>query len=410
MTDNYKPVAKKERLVVLDVLRGFALIGIVFANVLSWSGLKFMLISDIQDLGDFSTDIFLYKLLKYFVDTKFYTIFSLLFGIGFSMQISKYKDSPGFIPLYRRRLALLFIIGAIHAIFWSGDILTLYALVGFILIMFRNIETKKFLTVGIGLLFIPMITDIIYMFSFANNLEVLPKIALKVYPDMLPSEIVSAFQSGEFITTIKANLHNLVWRWFDFIPSGRPFKILALFLLGFYMYKINFFNNFAIKWKNFIFLFVIGITFTTISINLGGSIAVFSRDWGNVLYKFLHEIGQFSLGFSYMVLLTLLVKQFPNFFGWFLLKNYGRMSLTSYIGQTVLGIIVFYPMIAFGYFATLSLTNVYLITIIILIFQIGFSILWLKYFAFGPIEYLWRCAINKKWYPLLIKKVKRKYE
>jgi len=404
MTENYKPVSKKNRLVVLDVLRGFALIGIAFANVLSWSGIKFMLIADIQDLGDFSTDVFLYKLLKYFVDTKFYTIFSLLFGIRFSMQISKYKDSPGFIPLYRRRLALLFIIGAIHATFWSGDILTLYALVGFILILFRDMETKKFLTVGIGLLFVPMLTDIIYMFTFASNLEVLPKIALKVYPDMLPGEIVSGFQSGEFITTIKTNLHNLVWRWFDFIPSGRPFKILALFLLGFYMYKINFFNDFATKWKNFIILFVIGMTFTTISINLGGSIAVFSRDWGNVLYKVLHEIGQFSLGFSYMVLITLLVKQFPNFFVWFLLKNYGRMSLTSYVGQTVLGIIVFYPMIAFGYFATLSLTNVYLITIMILIFQIGFSILWLKYFAFGPIEYLWRCAINKKWYPLLIKK------
>ena len=404
MTENYKPVSKKERLVVLDVLRGFALIGIAFANVLSWSGIKFMLISDIQDLGDFSTDVFLYKLLKYFVDTKFYTIFSLLFGVGFSMQISKYKDSPGFIPLYRRRLALLFIIGAIHATFWSGDILTLYALVGFILILFRDMETKKFLTVGIGLLFVPMITDIIYMFIFASNLEALPKIALKVYPDMLPGEIISGFQSGEFITTIKTNLHNLVWRWFDFIPSGRPFKILALFLLGFYMYKINFFNDFATKWKNFIILFVIGMTFTTISINLGGSIAVFSKDLGNVFYKVLHEIGQFSLGFSYMVLITLLVKQFPNFFVWFLLKNYGRMSLTSYVGQTVLGIIVFYPMIAFGYFATLSLTNVYLITIMILIFQIGFSILWLKYFAFGPIEYLWRCSINKKWYPLLIKK------
>ncbi len=402
MADNYKPIEKKERLVVLDVLRGFALAGILYANILSWSGLKFMLIADIQDLGDFSTDVFLYKLLKYFVDTKFYTIFSLLFGIGFSMQISKYKDSPGFIPLYRRRLALLFIIGAIHATFWSGDILTLYALVGFVLILFRNMEPKKLFKIAIALLLVPMITDIIYMFTFAADIEAMPKIALKVYPDMLPGEIISGFQSGEFITTIKTNLHNLVWRWFDFIPSGRPFKILALFLLGFYLYKIDFFNEFATKWKNFFILFIVGIVFTTISINLGGSIAVFSKDWGNVLYKLLHEIGQFSLGFSYMVLLTLLVNKFPNFFVWYLLKNYGRMSLTSYIGQTVIGIFIFYPMFAFGYFAQLSLTDVYIISVFVLIFQIGFSILWLKYFAFGPVEYLWRCAINKKWFPLRI--------
>ncbi len=402
MSENYKPIDKKERLVVLDVLRGFALVGILYANLLSWSGLKFMLISDIQALGDFSTDVFFYNLLKYFVDTKFYTIFSLLFGIGFSMQITKYKDSPGFIPLYRRRLALLFIIGAIHATFWSGDILTLYALVGFILILFRNMDTNKLFKVALVLLLVPMITDIIYMFTFATDIESMPKIALKVYPDMLPGEIVSAFQSGEFITTIKTNLHNLMWRWFDFIPSGRPFKILALFLMGFYLYRINFFNEFATKWKNFFILFAIGMVFTTISINLGGSIAVFSKDWGNVLYKLLHEIGQFSLGFSYMVLLTLLVNKFPNFFVWYLLKNYGRMSLTSYIGQTVIGIFIFYPMFAFGYFASLSLTNVYIISIFVLIFQIGFSIIWLKYFAFGPVEYLWRCAINKKWFPLRI--------
>lgn len=407
MADTFKPINKKERLVILDVLRGFALVGILFANILSWSGIKFMLISDIQALGDFSTDVLLYNLLKYFVDTKFYTIFSILFGIGFSMQITKYKNAPGFIPLYRRRLVLLFVIGLMHAILWSGDILTLYALVGFILVMFRNMETKNFFKISMLLLLVPMVADVIYMFTFAADIESMPKIALKVYPDVYPTDVVSAFQSGELLTTLKMNLHNLVWRWFDFIPSGRPFKVLALFMLGYYFYKVNFFSDFAAKWKNFIFLFVIGMGFTVVSIEMGGSIAVFSKDWGNVLFKVLHEIGQFSLAISYMVLLNLLVKKFPNFFVWYLLKNYGRMSLTSYIGQTVIGIIVFYPIIAFGYFATLSLTDVYTIAILILIFQIAISILWLKYFAFGPIEYLWRCAIHKEWFRLLIKKDKK---
>jgi len=152
MADTYKPIEKKERLIVLDVLRGFALMGILFANILSWSGIKFMLISNIHQLGDFTSDTHLYHLLKYFVDTKFYTIFSILFGIGFSMQITKYKDSPGFIPLYRRRLALLFVIGLIHASMWSGDILTLYALVGFVLVLFRNLEPKKLFKISIILL------------------------------------------------------------------------------------------------------------------------------------------------------------------------------------------------------------------------------------------------------------------
>jgi uncharacterized protein len=277
----------------------------------------------------------------------------------------------------------------------------LYALIGFLLVMFRNMETKNFLKISIMLLIAPMLADIIYMFTFASGVESMPKIALKVYSDISPTEVVSAFQSGEFFPTLKMNLHNLAWRWFDFIPSGRPFKVLALFMLGFYLYRVNFFSGFAAKWKNFFILFIIGMLFTSISIEMGGSIAVFSKDWGNVFYKVLHEIGQFGLAISYMVLLNLLVRKFPNFFVWYLLKNYGRMSLTSYIGQTFIGIIVFYPMIAFGYFASLSLTDVYLVALFILVFQISFSILWLKYFAFGPIEYLWRCAIYKKWFPIL---------
>ncbi len=407
MATTIKPTSTKERLVILDVLRGFALMGILFANILSWSGIKFLPIEEIKNLGDFTTDVFLYHLLKYFVDTKFYTIFSILFGIGFSMQITKYKDEPGFIPLYRRRLALLFLIGAIHATFWSGDILTLYALVGFVLVMFRNMETKKFFTYSMMLLAVPILLDIVYMFTFAKGLETLPHTALKVYPDMSPAEVVAGFQSGNFITTIQTNLHNLFWRWFDFIPTGRPFKVLALFMLGFYMYKVQFFTGFGAKWKNFIILFVTGLLFTGISIEIGGSIAAFSKDWHNILHKVLHEIGQFTLAISYMVLLNLLVKKSPNFFGWYLLKNYGRMSLSSYIGQTVIGILVFYPMIAFGYFGKLSLTDVYTLAIFILAFQIIFSIVWFKFFAFGPVEYLWRCAIYKKWFPLLIKKDKK---
>ena len=119
MSENLKPTGKKDRIVVLDVLRGFALVGILFANILSWSGIKFMPIDDIIALGDFKIDTLLYKLLKFFVDTKFYTIFSLLFGIGFSLQFSKNKNTPGFIPMYLRRLTILFFIGCIHA--FSGQ-------------------------------------------------------------------------------------------------------------------------------------------------------------------------------------------------------------------------------------------------------------------------------------------------
>ncbi|MCK5102169.1 MAG: hypothetical protein KAR17_05115, partial [Cyclobacteriaceae bacterium] len=80
-----QPTKAKERVVFLDVLRGFALVGILFANILSWSGIKFLPFQEIINLGNIEIDQELYQYLKFFIDTKFYTIFSLLFGVGFYM-------------------------------------------------------------------------------------------------------------------------------------------------------------------------------------------------------------------------------------------------------------------------------------------------------------------------------------
>jgi uncharacterized protein len=110
------------------------------------------------------------------------------------------------------------------------------------------------------------------------------------------------------------------------------------------------------------------------------------------------------LSLAYVCILARLVDAFPKFlvFGW--LKNYGRMSLTSYLGHTFFGIIVFYPIIAWGFFGVLSLEQVYYLAFGILAAQLLFSNLWFIWFSFGPIEYLWRCAIFGKWFPLRKKK------
>jgi len=403
MPEILKPTTQKDRIVVLDVLRGFALVGILFANILSWSGLKFMPIAHIEALGDFHVDVILYKLLKFFVDTKFYTIFSILFGIGFSLQFARNKNTAGFIPMYIRRLGILLVIGMIHAFFWSGDILTLYAIMGFLLILFRNVEPSNLLKYSVVLLALPIVFDIIFMFTVNHETAHATKTALTVYNDMTPDEVVAGFQSGNWDTTIKTNLHNLKWRWFAFIPSGRPFKVLGLFILGFYLYSTGFFNKIGKQWKAFFAFMIIGTVFTTLSILIGGSVAKFPTEWKNIGHNILHEIGQVSLSLSYMVLLTILVNRFKNFFVWDLLKNYGRKSMSSYLGHTFINILIFYPVIAWGLFATQSLKNVYLIAVGVLTFQLVFSWVWLKFFAFGPIEWLWKCLTYGKWFPILKK-------
>ena len=401
MVEKSQLVPVTKRIILLDVIRGFALVGILFANILSWSGIKFLPFDTIKSFGNFTGDSTIYHYLKFFVDTKFYTIFSLLFGIGFSLQISRNRDNPAFPAFYARRLILLLFIGTFHALIWSGDILMLYALMGLLILSMRNLSEKQVLKTAIILFFAPLVLDVVYMYTFVSDIQSLPKTALKVYPDMSPAEVVAGFQSTNFLTVLKTNFHNVIWRWYDFIPTGRPFKVLGLFMLGSYLYSSGYFEKTVSKVKTLIVWLVLGFGLTFLSINyLHGSVASYSRTWFDIFSKFIHETGQISLALSYISIIAILLKWIPNFFFWNVLKSYGRMSLTSYIGHSILGIIVFYPIIGFSFFGRLSLEDVYYIALIILLFQFTFSVLWFKWFKFGPIEWAWRCLTYKKLFPI----------
>jgi uncharacterized protein len=395
-----QPTKAKERVVFLDILRGFALVGILFANILSWSGIKFLPFENIINLGNADVDAKLYQYIKFFVDTKFYTIFSLLFGVGFYLQISKNADNPAFPRMYMKRLSILLFIGICHSLIWSGDILMLYALMGMILLAFRKVPVKNALAIGLSFYFLPIVLDMIYMYTFASDLPQLAKTALKVYPDITPDHVVAAFQSERFHTVFKMNFHNVLWRWYDFIPSGRPLKVLGLFFLGYFLYSKDFFTVHAQKWKFIILFLSLGLVFTGITMVMKGGVTSFSKNWADLFDKLIHEVAQLSLALGYICVLSKLVDTFPKFFAFNWLKNYGRMSLTSYLGHTVLGILVFYPIFAWGYFGKLTLEKVYYLALVILAFQLLFSSLWFRFFHFGPVEWLWRCATFGKWFPI----------
>ena len=404
LSPSLQPVKGKDRIVFLDILRGFALFGILFANLLTWSGLKYLPIEDIIKLGNFDVDRNIYQIMKFFVDTKFYTLFSILFGVGFMLQISKNRENPTFPKLYLWRMILLLTLGVIHSLIWSGDILSLYALMGMMLLALRNIPVQKTLWVGLSLFFLPVLLSIIDMYSFAKDLPEIPKTALLVYPDMTPQEVKAGFQSTDPWIVLQTNLHSLMYRWLSFIPDGRPFKVLGLFFLGGYLYSIQFFTVHAKKWKLFALFFAIGAVFSFASLKIEGSVASYSRNWTDVLDKLLHEVGQLSLSLSYICILSKLVDAFPKFILFTWLKNYGRMSLTSYLGHTIISILIFYPVVGLGYFGNLTLENTYYVAILILVIQLMFSNIWFNFFSFGPVEWAWRCATYRKWFPIRIKK------
>ena len=159
MTTRSVPVGLNEREHFMDALRGFAILGIFVANL---SGLSFYDPNDTTSGWHFpELDKQMLFLQHVFIEGKFYSIFSLLFGWGLALQIKRTQASSGdsVSPIIFRRLFFMLLIGLVHvAVIWNGDIITLYALTGFVLILLIRIEPNKLFILGVVSLFIPILS------------------------------------------------------------------------------------------------------------------------------------------------------------------------------------------------------------------------------------------------------------
>ncbi|NPD45367.1 DUF418 domain-containing protein [Lentimicrobium sp. S6] len=390
MPTKQSPTKGKNRVEAIDALRGFAVLGILLANIMSFSGVRFLPFTEIKLWPSFETDLMIYKLIGIFVDTKFYTIFSLLFGIGFYFQFHKNRNNQAeFMPIYYRRLGFLILFGAIHSFFWSGDILMIYAFVGFLFTLFRNLKPKQLFTVSALAFMMPLLIDIFMLMWKPGFMNPEKSLALKTHLDIEPTQLVEPFMNGSFWEVTKMNWHNLLWRWFDLLPSGRPFKLLSLFILGYYLMYTGYFQEKAHSVKRLVIYSILGLGLTLLSKQVGGSMGQFPSTWNDILYKFLFSFGQINMAFAYISIITILYKTKIGENMMSGLKFAGRMSFTSYLSHTFFGILIFYPY-ALGYFGKITLWQAEIIAVIIFILQVYLAKLWLKYYTFGPLEWLWR--------------------
>lgn len=157
----FSPVKPSERYVILDALRGFALLGICLANYPEFSLYTFQPADVAASMPSAGVDRIVRFLQYVFIDGKFYTLFSLLFGMGFSIILSHAEQKGnGAFRLFYRRMTVLLVIGFLHLMFiWSGDILMLYALMGMVLPLFRNVSNRKMLSWAAFFLLLPVAVD-----------------------------------------------------------------------------------------------------------------------------------------------------------------------------------------------------------------------------------------------------------
>jgi uncharacterized protein len=394
------PIDPKQRIEILDVLRGFALFGIIFNNMLYFSGYAYMPFDKLKQIINFQLNEKIYYFLDIIITAKFYTLFSILFAVGFYIQFNKHtEDSTDFMKTYRRRLFILLLIGLIHSLIWSGDILLTYSLIAFIMILFRNVKSKHLIRWSIFFILLPLLIDLALLPFFKAtstiNAENTTHIVHLKYPDMAPESVINTFQNGSIGGIFILNIHNLVWKYLSYIPSGGYFKFLGIFLLGYFLASVRFFTEKSKSTFLLITSLIIGLLATISAKILGGSSYQFPPTLPNILYKFLLSTGQIFMCFFYI---TTICKFFQTSVGTRILKHlkpFGRMALSNYLFQNILMIIIFYNF-GFNLFGRIGLIPTTSIAVLILISQIIYSNIWLKHFKFGPFEWIWRSLTYKK--------------
>lgn len=360
-----QPVAPAERILALDVLRGFALFGVLLAYAL-WN------LGSPPESQYSRFDLVAEKALSALVDHKFYTILAFLFGLGFSLQLKRANEKGlSVVSTYCRRLFALILIGLLHALLLrNGDILVPYAVCGFLLIPFRKASNRIILIAAFLMIFSPFVVEELWRLTGAP----LPE---------RPNTDGMSYLAANF-EWVKFWYSTAIIYW-----CGN----ISLFLLGFYAGREGVFQKIAADRKRLLLIMPLGLLagvtfyFLRYFVDESGA-AQEPYNWGQKLavglfYKF-HAWGLAAFYASILLLLSQKMQQHR----WLApLAAVGRMALTNYLLQALIIIPV---CIIFNLFDKVTPTVGLLLALAVWAVQVPFSLLWLKYFNFGPFEWIWR--------------------
>ena len=340
-------------------------------------------------------------LLYIFVDGKFYTLFSLLFGIGFSIIIrnAERKGVNGF-RIFYRRMGMLMLFGLLHLMFiWSGDILLLYALLGMLLPFFRQVPDKKLLGWALFFLILPIGVDLVCEITRTNL--ALPFIRLQEtycaeYGINGTNFAYWLHDAEDYGTVFQFLVQGACVRMQEFIIGNRYFKVLGLFLVGFYIGRNRIYADLEGRKTLLVKVCRLGLIIGLPCSLLYAWSSMGGHPLSDTLHSLFYFISVYPLGFAYAAGLCLLYLRVKSLSIWKWLAAPGRMALTNYIGQSVIGMFLFYG-IGLGWGSTIGLLQTEVIVLAVFLFQMLFSRLWLSGFKFGPLEWIWRMLTYGKW-------------
>ena len=383
MSTLLQPLSASNRDRNLDILRGFALAGVLFMFCVSDNGPSYGYTNSVLD------EIIAWP--KYIlIENRMYTMLILIFGIGFHVQLEKAKqNNTSIVPVFTRRIIGLLILGFIHAVLISSrDILMFYGAAGLFLLPIRNLSSRQLLIV-IGIVFAIMISSIVYIL-FGNAW---PQIKLLVEPNNYP------------------DYQQYNWQYFKVYHQmyGIYIEMLFHFLLGFWISKAGILKKINENKKFRSRLLITSLVLTAILIPfyffiLDDLYPVIKKA---LVYKWLIYSATRIFIILWYILTTACVTLYATILiglsrsgkgKWFLpLASFGQMALSNYLIQSL--VLVPYFLLT-NKFRTVSPTEGLILFIVVFALQLLFSTWWMKKYTMGPFEWVLRSFTYWKWQPL----------
>ncbi len=403
-TGAMRPTPGGERIISLDALRGFAVLGILVMNVQSFSMIAAAYFNP-RAYGDLTgLDKAVWLLGHLLTDLKFITLFSFLFGAGIVLMASR-AQAKGWNPtkIHFRRTAGLLLFGLIHAyLFWYGDILIWYSFCSLIVFFFRNRTPRTLLILGLISFAVP---SLLYSLIAASLPHMPPEVYQELAQDWQPGPEkvaweVSIYQSGwltqmEHRIPLALALHTFVF----VVWAG--WRICGVMLIGMALFKWGVLS--AERSHGFYGLLALAGLATGWPLIGYGIAQNFAHDWSFDYSRFVgtqfNYWGSLLVSLGYVGLLMLLCRAEWASQAVRKLAAVGRLAFTNYLSQTLICTTIFYGH-GLGLFGTVERTGQVGIVVGIWVFQLVFSSWWLKHFGMGPVESVWRSLTYLRPQPL----------
>lgn len=405
------PVAPKQRIATIDILRGFALLGILLVNMQLFNNSFVAMIAGLHAPAT-TLDQWARWLVVFLAEGKFYSIFACLFGLGLALQYQRAEAGGArFGPYWLRRMAVLLVIGLVHAyLIWTGDILILYSLLGALLLLWRKAQPRTLLIWALILLLIPLLINgalwVLVTLGAQAMGEAAMRETLNGAMDMYAAMAVEAdaiYATGSYaaVTWQRVNEMNIVYSTLPFMAPN----VFAMMMLGLYAGKRRVFEDIPAHLpfirKLWVWGLVIGVIGNFLYVYFGERSARTNPSPQLLLALTGQTFGAPALAIFYMTSLVLLAQRDVWRRRLAPLSYVGRMALTNYLLQSIICTLIFYGY-GLGMYGKVGAAGTVVLSLVIYAAQVLFSNWWLRRFQFGPMEWLWRTLTYGRRQPMAL--------